>query len=109
MILPQVRLAGSTFFAAQALEHELNTLLAEESCGAYELSNNCLVQCLQQLMESPPGFQFFLGGKLGNLEGGMPSFRSLGNHLMDRSLENLLTYENKLVLPTTFFYSCHEH
>ena len=94
---------------AQALEHELNTLLAEERCGSYELSNNYLVQCLQQLMESPPGFQFFLGGKLGNLEGGIPSFRSLGNHLTDRSLQNLLTYENKLVLPTTLFYSRHEH
>ena len=105
-----VRLAGRNFFAPQAIEHDLNTPLARRrAAGAYELSNNHFVQFSQQLIESPPGFKCFLGGKLGNLEGGIPSFWSLGNHLMDRSLRNLLTYENKLVLPTTLFHSRHEH
>lgn len=51
----------------------------------------------------------FPGGKLGTLEGGIPSCRSLGNHLMPQKIRNLVTYENKLVTPTALSPSHYGH
>lgn len=101
---PGGRLAERAFFAPQATEHDINTQMDWRSAiGSCELLNNDFNSWFRGLSN------LFLGGKLGTLKGGIPFFKSIGNHLMHWSLRNLLTYENKLVRPIAFFHSHHEH
>lgn len=101
---PGGRLAETAFFAPQAAEHDINTLMDWRSAiGPCELLNNDFNSWFRALSN------LFRGGKLGTLKGGIPFFKSIRNHLMYWSIRNLLTYENKLVRPIAFFHSHHEH
>lgn len=95
--LPRIPVPGSGQQGQPSLLHQQHGASStlcwteEELLAPTSSAEKPLLPFVPQLIRGPPRFQAFLGGKSGNLEGGIAPARSLGNRVMDQRLRNLLT------------------